>query len=595
MPTLDLGLIGNCAVNALIDRDARIVWHCLPRPDGDPVFHALLGGAEPGAGAFGVALENQTGREQEYVEDSAVLRTRLHAPEGSVEIVDFAPRYRSEGQIRRPAALVRRVRPIAGRPTITVACRPGAHYGTVRARPRRASEQRVSYTAPLPLDLVASAPREALDETAFALDREIAFVFGPDAHALVGAGGDALDTAQLTEAWTLDYWRGWTRRLALPLDYQEAVIRAAVTLKLCVHEPTGAILAAVTTSIPEAPGSERTWDYRYCWIRDSFFTLRALADLGAIGTLSGYQRWLMGVLEAAGERPVQPLFGVGGEPYLPERFCETLPGYRGQGPVRIGNQAHEHSQHDVYGQIVLSAAPVFFDRRLSEMASPEMFELLERAGDWAVHLHDKPDAGLWELRTRSRVHTSSALMCWAACDRLGRVADALGRPERARHWSGWAERIGASILEHAWNAEIGAYAESFGGHEMDASLLLMAEFGLVDGRDPRFLSTLDRIEAKLAHGPHLHRYEGADDFGVPEVAFNLCSIWWYQALARAGRTERAAELFEGLLARRNHLGLLSEDVDYASGELWGNFPQTYSMVGIINAARLLSRPWSAVV
>jgi GH15 family glucan-1,4-alpha-glucosidase len=351
----------------------------------------------------------------------------------------------------------------------------------------------------------------------------------------------------------------------------------------------------VTTSVPEAPGSERTWDYRYCWIRDSFFTLRALADLGATGTMSGYQRWLMGVLEAADDKPVQPVFGVGGETFIPERFTDTLPGYRGQGPVRIGNQAHEHAQHDVYGQIVLSAAPVFFDRRLSELATPELFDLLERAGDWAVHLFDKPDAGLWELRTRSRVHTSSSLMCWAACDRLGRVAAALGREERARHWSGHARAMREAILERAWNAEIQAYAESFGGHEMDASVLLMAEVGLVEGNDPRFLSTLDRIEEKLAHGPHMHRYEGADDFGVPEVAFTLCSVWWYQALARAGRRERAQEMFEGLLERRNHLGILSEDVDYATGELWGNFPQTYSMVGVINAARLLSRPWSDAV
>jgi GH15 family glucan-1,4-alpha-glucosidase len=362
---------------------------------------------------------------------------------------------------------------------------------------------------------------------------------------------------------------------------------------MCLYEDTGAIVAAMTTSIPEAPHSQRNWDYRYCWLRDAFFVVRALNSLSEVATMEEYLRWLHNVVAAAGDGPIQPLYGIGLEQRLDERCVESLRGYRGMGPVRVGNQACEHFQHDVYGNIVLGAAQSFHDLRLFRRGSLDDFALLERVGERAVAVHDQPDAGMWELRTRARVHTSSVLMCWAACDRLAKIATVLELPERSVLWRQRADVIRATLIERAWSEKRQAFAESFGGHDLDASVLLMAEVGFIAPQDPRFVATVDALEANLCDGPHMRRYEADDDFGCPESAFNICTFWRIDALARIGRTAQAREIFEAMLAARNPLGLLSEDTDPRSGEMWGNFPQTYSMVGIINVAMRLSAPWDS--
>ena len=265
------------------------------------------------------------------------------------------------------------------------------------------------------------------------------------------------------------------------------------------------------------------------------------------------------------------------------------------GPVRVGNQAFEHFQHDVYGNIVLGAAQAFHDHRLFRRADASDFAALEAMGEQAWLLHDQPDAGMWELRTRSRVHTSSSLMCWAACDRLAKVAVVLNLPDRAVYWAERARTVRDKILALAWSEDRQAFVESFGGKDLDASVLLMAEVNFIDPKDPRFVKTVEALEATLCDGPFMRRYEAPDDFGRPETSFNVCSFWRIDALARIGRTQQAREIFEALLACRNHVGLLSEDIAAATGELWGNFPQTYSMVGIINGAMRLSRPWDHAV
>jgi GH15 family glucan-1,4-alpha-glucosidase len=364
---------------------------------------------------------------------------------------------------------------------------------------------------------------------------------------------------------------------------------------MCQFEETGAIVAAMTTSIPEAPNTERNWDYRYCWLRDAFFVVRALNSLSEVGTMEDYLRWLNDVVRGARGGHVQPLFGIGLEQRLTENLVPSLSGYRGMAPVRTGNQAFEHVQHDVYGNIVLGAAQAFFDHRLFRRADARDFAELEGMGEQAWRLHDQPDAGMWELRTRARVHTSSSLMCWAACDRLAKIAVVFGKDNRQALWRSRADQIRATILARAWSEKRQAFAESFGGNELDASVLLMAEVGFIEPRDPRFVKTIEALEATLCDGPFMRRYEAPDDFGKPETAFNVCSFWRIDALARVGRADEAREIFEALLACRNHVGLLSEDLHVASGELWGNFPQTYSMVGIINGAVRLSQPWDSRV
>ncbi|UDF35619.1 UNVERIFIED_ORG: glycoside hydrolase family 15 protein [Shinella sp. XGS7] len=595
--SLDLALIGNCAINALVDAQARIVWCCMPRPDADPLFHALLDSPEgiQHEGFFAIELEGQVRSHQHYVPGTAVLRTELHDAQGNaIEVIDFAPRHRSRDRMFRPAQLVRRVRPLSGRPRIRVRLRPRAAWGQETPQLTRGSNHLRFVSSAWTWRLNTTMPLSYLvDETCFHLHGPMSLLFGPDETL----SGGIEETARQFEEDTLAYWRHWTSRLALPLEWQEAVIRAAITLKLCQYEETGAILAAVTTSIPEAPGSQRNWDYRYCWLRDAFFVVRALNSLAEIGTMEDYLRWLQNVVQG-NPAHVQPLYGIGLEAALPERLLQgpgAPRGYRGMGPVRVGNQAYEHFQHDVYGNIVLGAAQAFHDHRLSRRGDVADFALLEHAGEQAWRLHDQPDAGMWELRTRARIHTSSSLMCWAACDRLMKIAQALGLPERAAHWAARAEHIRAQILAQAWNAERGAFVESFGGRDLDASVLLMGEVGFIAPQDPRFVSTVEALEQHLCDGPFMRRYEAADDFGMPETTFNVCSFWRIDALARLGRVEQARELFETLLRHRNPVGLLSEDLAPASGELWGNFPQTYSMVGIINGAMRLSRPWDQVV
>ena len=595
-PSLALGAIGNCAISALVDARARIVWACLPRVDGDPVFHALLGvpgGGGEGDGAFAVEVEGFSRSEQFYAGNTAVLVTRLwDERDQCVEVTDFAPRFIARGRMYRPLMLVRRLRVLAGAPRVRVRLRPRFDWG--RAAPRLTQgSHHVRYVGPdQVLRLTTSVPLAyVLREEPFVLTEPVSLVLGPDES--LDLGPDEMAAAYERE--TLAYWRIWARRLALPLQWQDVVVRAAITLKMCVHEDTGAIVAALTTSIPEAPGTARNWDYRYCWLRDAFFVVRALNSLSEVGTMEDYLRWLRNVVAHADGGHVQPLYGIALERELHEEIEPQLPGYRGHAPVRRGNQAWEHFQHDVYGNIVLGAAQAFHDRRLLYPAGEPEFRSLEAVGEQAVRVHDQPDAGMWELRTRARVHTSSMLMCWAACDRLAKIAARLGLADRAAYWQGHAGRIRARLLEGAWNARRGAFVESLGGEHLDASVLLMAEVGFIDPRDARFVATVDALEATLCDGPYMRRYEAADDFGLPETAFNICSFWRLDALARIGRRDEAQAIFEAMLAARNHLGLMSEDTHPVSGAMWGNFPQTYSMVGLINGAVRLSQPWETVI
>lgn len=593
LPSLDLAVVGNCSTAALVDAAGRIVWWCYPRFDSGPLFSALLDHEVVPSRTFAVELEGVVKWVQHYEHRTAVVRTRLLDAAGQgIEITDFAPRFTHHGRMFRPAQLVRRIRPIGGRPRIRVWFRPTGPWQRGEPQVSRGShhlryawpDHAVRLNTNLPLTYLQSGQW-------FTLHAPASVLVGPDETF----DGAIEETARTFEQRTIAEWRDWTSRLALPFDWQPQVLRAAITLKLCQFEETGAIVAALTTSVPEAPSSGRNWDYRYCWLRDAFFVIRALNCLAEVGTMEQYLRWLYDVVRAADGRPLQPLYGIGLEEALPESIVEGVAGYRGMGPVRIGNQAHEHAQHDVYGHVVLGAAQAFFDERLFRRADRTDYALLDMAGERAWALFDQPDAGMWELRGRARVHTSSSLMCWAAIDRLAKISQVLGLTDRATAWQERAGQVRQAILARAWSERRQAFAESFEGDQLDAGVLLMAEIGFIDPRDPRFVSTLEALEKTLADGPFMRRYEAPDDFGPPETSFTACSFWRIDALARSGRREQARELFETLLARCNPVGLLSEDIDPASGTLWGNFPQTYSMVGIVNSAVRLSRAWDQFV
>ena len=591
-PSLRVGLIGNCGLSALVDIRGRIVWSCMPRFDGDPVFNALLQPGPEGT-AFAIEIEDFDRSEQNYEPNTAVLRTRLYDKAGhAIEVIDFAPRFFARQRFFRPQMLVRRVRALHGSPRIRVSLDLRFDWGRETPKITRGSNHVRFVGQDMTLRLNTDAPvSHVLSKTPFMLTHDLHFLLGADETLHDGIA----DTARDFERETIAYWRKWTQRLHLPLEWQDAVIRAAITLKLSLYEETGAIVAAMTTSIPEAPGSQRNWDYRFCWLRDAFFVVRALNSLSELGTMEDYLRWMGNVVVAARGGHVQPLYGIGMEQNLPESFVGHLAGYRGMGPVRVGNQAQEHFQHDVYGNIVLGAAQAFHDQRLLHRAGKAEFHQLEDIGEKAIAVYGTPDAGMWELRTRARIHTSSALMSWAACDRIAKIADHLKLPERAGYWHGHAKRMQEEIIAKSWSEERQAFAESFGGRDLDASVLLMAEVGFIDPKDPRFIATVEAMQKSLCDGPYMRRYEAPDDFGKPETAFNICTFWLIDALTRIGRKEEARSIFETMLAARNHVGIMSEDTHPGTGEMWGNFPQTYSMVGIINAAMRLSAPWDSVI
>ncbi|MBS1191154.1 MAG: glycoside hydrolase 15-related protein [Rhodocyclaceae bacterium] len=589
--TLDLALIGNCTVGALIDARGDIVWACFPRFDADPVFCSLLR-AKKGTddfGFFSVELSDCERTEQYYLSNTAVLLTRLYDRNGGcVEITDFAPRFGQYGRMFRPVTLVRRVQRIAGSPRITIRVRPAFDYGAARPATTWGSHH-VRYVMPnLTLRLSTDVSVTAiLQERTFFLEDTITLLLGPD--ETVPDAASEVGRHFLEE--TVQYWREWVRVLSIPYEWQQEVIRAAITLKLNAYDDTGAIIAAMTTSIPEAAGSERNWDYRYCWLRDGYFVVNVLNRLGATRTMERYLSYIINVSADTEGNPLQPCYGIDGRAQLDEWIVSTLPGYRNTGPVRVGNQAYQQIQHDVYGSAVLAATHIFFDDRLTRRGDEALFRRLEVLGEMAVRFGDQPDAGIWELRGTTRVHTFSSVMCWTACDRLARIARRLGFSGRADYWQGHADTLRQLICERAWNPQRNAFVSTFDGDSMDASLLLLSELGFLEPSDPRFVGTVEAVAQDLKVGDFIFRYVGKDDFGEPENAFLICTFWYINALAAMDRRDEARALFEKLLAHRNRHGLLAEHIDPRTGELWGNFVQTYSMVGLINSAIRLSIRW----
>lgn len=592
---LDLAVIGNCTFSALVDKQARIVWSCMPHFDGDPVFCSLVNGQdkpddEPCEwGFWDFQLVDFERSEQEYIENTAVLVTRLYDRHGgAVEITDLTPRYQHYGRFFKPTTICRIVKPISGTPRLKTCIRPRFNYGATPPTITRGGNHMRFVSPELILRLSTDAPLSYVrDEVVFMVDQKYTFILGPDeslTHNVESIGRKYVDN-------TVRYWREFSRNLHLPFEWQEAMIRAAITLKLCTFEETGAVIAAMTTSIPESAHSQRNWDYRYCWLRDALFVINALNRLGTTKTMEDYLRYIMNVSLMASDKDLQPLYGISLQDRIEEFEATHLRGYRGMGPVRIGNQAYIQQQNDVWGSVILALTQAFFDKRLTRPARLEDFHRLEKYGESAIRNFDKPDAGIWEFRTIGRVHTFSAVMCWVACDRLAKIAGRFQLDERQAYWRKHADNMHATIMDRAWNEEKQTFVEPFDGDELDASLLLLHEVGFIDAKDPKFIGTVEAIGRELLQDELLYRYVYEDDFSRPDVAFTVCTFWYIDALAASGKVEEARQKFEWMLENRNHVGLYSEDMDFKTGELWGNFPQTYSMVGLINSAMRLSKSW----
>ncbi|MGI8862609.1 MAG: glycoside hydrolase family 15 protein [Gaiellaceae bacterium] len=581
-----LGIIGNCSYNALL-RDGSVEWLCWPRPDSSFVFGPLLD-RERG-GAFVVEGVDATDVRQEYVENTNVLRTVFRGPGGEFALYDFAPRFQLYQRFFKPSMLIRILRPLSGEPRARVRCRPTYDYGLSETGSWRASNHIEYKGFPTPVRLTTNVPLTYVeDERPFLLeeDRHLVLTWGEPLEAGLE------ETAERFLERTLDYWRRWVKGTRVPRDYQREVVRSALALKLHQYEDTGALLAATTTSLPEHPGSGRTWDYRFCWLRDAYFTLNAFERLGHSEEMERFLEYLRNIAEEH-EGVLQPAYRINGAADAEERVLDHLSGYNGDGPVRVGNQAFEHVQNDVYGEMVLAVSRLFLDTRfVGEIPQLTGVEIVGSLLDQIEARLEEPDAGLWEFRERSRLHSFSVLMHWAGSRRAVEVAEALGASELAERARS-VERAAAEVLAtRCWNDDVGALTQVAGESQLDAALLLAVHLGYLPPEDPRAISHVDAIRAALSvDGGLLRRYSSPDDFGMPAAAFTVCTFWLVEALAILGRTDEARELFDYLLSLHNGLGLYSEDILPDTLEQSGNFPQTYSHVGLINAAFRLSRRW----
>ncbi len=522
----------------------------------------------------------------DYERNTAIVTTTLtNSQNASVRITDFAPRFQNYGRIFRPPQLIRIVEPVVGLPRISIRLRPTTGYGKP-IEDRSLGSNHITYRGQdLAVRLTTDGPLAYIDsESSFVLTKPIHIVLGPDEPW----PEDVAKTCREFADRTRDYWMEWVRRLSISYDWQDAIIRSAIALKLSNFEETGAIVAALTTSIPESPGSGRTWDYRYCWMRDAYFVVKALNRLGATKTMEDFIFFILGI---AADDPVRPVYSVVPSDPMDEAIAPNLDGYRNDGPVRVGNAAAFQSQHDTFGSIILAAMPMFFDRRLPRPGNEGLFRLLESLGDKAAQLASTPDSGIWEFRGRTHVHTYSAAMCWAGCSRLAAIASHLGLHDRAAHWTTTADVIQSTLLAGAWSEKRGCFTAGFGLEDLDASVLLLPETGVIEPNDPRFVQTVSAIERELLRGNHVMRYANEDDFGMPEAAFLTCRFWLIDAWWWIGRREEARDLFVDALGYRNRYGLLAEDIHPQTGQLWGNFPQTYSRAGLILTAMRLSRTW----
>lgn len=524
---------------------------------------------------------------QRYLPNTNILETRFEDADGAFRVLDFAPRFMQHERSFRPTKFVRIVEPISGTPRIRVKCDP--ILGWSKARPRREyGSHHVSFLGyDAELRLTTDAPISYLEGEPFLLTEKRHFVLAWGAP--VEEPLEALCDRFFVQ--TRKYWQVWVKHLEVPTQYQEEVIRSALALKLHCFEDTGAIVAALTTSLPEAPGSGRTWDYRYCWLRDAYYTLGAFRLLGHFEEREQFLQFLLNVASSAPDLDLAPLYRIDGRTNLDESILDAWPGFEGEKPVRVGNGAATHQQFDVYGEMVLALTPLFVDARFREQVTPPVLDLVTRLAQKAVSVAGRPDAGIWEFRSEWRPQTFSSVMCWAAADRMSRIA-AQHAPNIAMEFTTAAERIRSEILQQAVHPTRGCLVADYGGREVDAALLQAITLQLLPGDDVRMHATLDAIQADLGSDGWLRRYRTDDGFGRPAVAFMLCTFWQIEALAKLGRIAEARALMDQLREVKSPLGLLAEDLDARTGRMWGNFPQAYSHVGLIHAAFTTSPRWS---
>lgn len=588
----DYGLIGDLHTAALVGLDGSIDWYCYPHFDSPSVFGALLD-AQKG-GRYQIRALDDALQKQVYYPDTNVLLTRFLGKEGVGEVTDFMP-IRAADERARQHRIVRRVAAVRGRVDFRLDCRPAFDYaraphattlGEAGARFESASAT-LALSSPIPLERAGAGV-----EASFSLREGESVTFSlqgasPGAGCDPRALGPAEEEAALQE--TIEYWHKWLSQSNYRGRWREMVHRSALALKLLTFRPTGAIVAAVTTSIPETPGGERNWDYRYTWIRDAAFTLYGLLRIGFTQEARDFMEWLQQrAIHPVPRGPLQPIYRIDGSPETPETTLDHLAGYADSRPVRIGNAAAEQFQLDIYGALVDA---VYLYNKYGTPIGYDLWTHLRDMLDWLCDNWSRPDSGIWEVRSGPQPFVHSRVMCWVALDRGLRLAAKRSFPADVERWRKARDAIYEETMRDGWSEEMQSFVQSHGSDNLDASALLMPLVFFMSPTDPRMLKTLDAIGAKLASDNLVHRYdtrETRDGLTGPEGTFSLCTFWYVEALTRAGRLQEARVIFEKMLGYTNHLGLYSEEIG-PRGEALGNFPQAFTHLTLISAAFNLDR------
>lgn len=581
--TYDYGLIGNCAFTAHVHKDTSIGWMCWPRFDSSFIFGNMIAGEKGGEFSIKPAA-GKFDTNQRYIENTNILQTEISTIDGKYRVTDFAPRFLQNDRYYKPLMLVRKVERLEGNPVIRVQCSPVSEYGEQHSEKSFGSNHirflnldgNVRLTSNIPLTYIAEGQSFALQDTSY-----LVLTYGPPLEAPLE------ETVNTFLFKTMNYWRYWIKRASITNFYQSEAIRSALALKIHQFEDTGAILAATTTSLPESPGSTRNWDYRYCWMRDTFYTLNAFNNIGHFEEVEKYFQYIFNITADEEDR-YQPLYGISGNKKLVEKELD-LPGYMGNQPVRVGNDAYTHIQNDVYGQVLISLLPLYSDKRIIFTERFDSTELILKTLRMIERTFDEPDAGLWEFRNLAQHHTYTYLFHWAGSCAAIKIAHVL-KNEEIGNLAVKLKAKSEKMIQACYVPSKHGYGQAKGVDRMDASTIQLIMMNYLPAGSIRAKDHLQALEKELAAGDGLfYRYKHQDDFGEPETTFLICAFWYVEALACVGRIDEAITYFEKVISHSNHVGLLSEDVNASDGSMWGNFPQAYSHVGLLNAATRIAK------
>ena len=582
MDNLDYGIIGNCRSAALVSKTGSIDWCCLPEFDSPSVFAKLLD--EEIGGSFEIRVDESCKISQRYEPFTNILITSFKNGDNHFEIHDFMPRYRKDdNSYHAPPDLIRYFKLISGTPTFSVLYNPKLEYALGKTESFIKKDFIASLTHEVKFDTVflytSFVKKDILEGNTITLNEDGFILLGYNEKLLL----PSTDRAYLDLQNTKVYWLNWSNLTPTYKKFNEQISRSALTLKLLSYDKTGAVLAAATTSLPETIGEVRNWDYRFCWIRDASMVIKVVSELGHKNVARRYLQFIIDLIPDKAEK-LQIMYGINKEKKLTEETLDHLAGYKGSKPVRIGNAAYHQKQNDIYGILM----DVIYEQMVKfsvDLDNGEDLWGITKGIVWIVSNNWKDaDKGIWEFRTEDRHFTFSKVLCWTALDRAIKVAEMLGKKHKMEKWKPIREEIWKDIYDNAWNEEVGAYTQSYGSKELDASVLLMESYGCLDAKDERFKLTVHAIGKELNNDGLLYRYKNEDDFGLPSSSFTVCTFWYINSLFKIGEEEKALEYFERLLGYSNHLGLFSEDIDFETKRLLGNFPQAYSHLALIECA-----------